>query len=98
MQHSPPAGNEDLYLSPITGNETNGPIPAIRAVVVSASPWCRTAPEPVDIHQPDRHLSFSSSWKGAMPDAIDTTAILTTIDLLADLAADVQAVRGWLAR
>ena len=28
----------------------------------------------------------------------DTTIILTTIDLLADLAADVQAVRGWLAR
>jgi hypothetical protein len=26
------------------------------------------------------------------------TAIITTIDLLADLAADVQAVRGWLAR
>ena len=28
----------------------------------------------------------------------DTTIILTTIDLLADLAADVQAVRGWMAR
>ena len=26
------------------------------------------------------------------------TEILTTIDILADLAADVQAVRGWLAR
>jgi hypothetical protein len=30
-----------------------------------------------------------------MPDTVD---ILTTIDLLADLAADVQAVRGWMAR
>jgi len=30
-----------------------------------------------------------------MPDTID---ILTTIDVLADLAADVQATRGWLAR
>ena len=28
----------------------------------------------------------------------DTTAVLTTIDLLADLAVDVQATRGWLAR
>jgi hypothetical protein len=28
----------------------------------------------------------------------DTTTVLTTIDLAADLAADVQAVRGWLAR
>ena len=26
------------------------------------------------------------------------TEILTTIDILADLAADVQAVRGWMAR
>ena len=30
-----------------------------------------------------------------MPDPID---ILTTIDVLADLAADVQATRGWIAR
>ena len=30
-----------------------------------------------------------------MPDPID---ILTTIDVLADLAADVQAARGWIAR
>ena len=28
----------------------------------------------------------------------DPTDILTTIDLLADLAADVQATRGWVAR
>jgi hypothetical protein len=28
----------------------------------------------------------------------DHAAILTTIDLVADLAAEVQAVRGWLAR
>jgi hypothetical protein len=28
----------------------------------------------------------------------DTVIITTTIDLLADLSADVTAVRGWLAR
>jgi hypothetical protein len=28
----------------------------------------------------------------------DTTTVRTTIDLAADLAAEVQAVRGWLAR
>jgi len=28
----------------------------------------------------------------------DPAVLATTIDLLADLAADVQAVRGWLAR
>ena len=41
-----------------------------------------------------RTSALFTAWKGAMRE----TAIITTIDLLADLAADVQAVRGWMAR